>query len=201
MDYFPEAKPLVKEIRNPAVRDAFIRTDRSLFVSASQKEYAWADYPLPIEDGATISQPSLVAKMTEWLEPVADGKVLEIGTGSGYQTALLAQLFANVYTVEISELLSGNAQARLKSLGYSNIQYRIGDGAVGWPEMAPFDRIISTVAFERRPHRLLNQLAANGTCLVPVGMPGETQQLIRYQKIGTNITEDILCEVRFLSLR
>ena len=201
MNYFPEAEPLVREISNASVREVFTHTDRSRFVLPPDKENAWANYPLSIEDGATISQPSLVAEMTEWLEPTAGCKVLEIGTGSGYQTALLSQLSANVYTVEISELLSSNALARLESLGYSNIQFRTGDGADGWPEMAPFDRIIATVAFKRRPDQLLNQLAAEGICIVPVGMPRETQQLIRYQRIGKDIGEDVLCAVRFLSLR
>jgi protein-L-isoaspartate(D-aspartate) O-methyltransferase len=201
MGYFPEAELLVDRVHNIAVRDVFIRTDRSLFVPDSQKESAWADHPLPIEDGATISQPSLVAQMTEWLEPTAECRVLEIGTGSGYQTTLLAQLAASVYTVEISGLLSSNAQARLKSLGYSNIHFRIGDGADGWPGMAPFDRVIATVAFGHRPDSLLDQLAPEGICLVPVGRPGETQQLIRYRKTSTAVTEDSLCAVRFLSLR
>lgn len=198
---YPQAELLAEGIKNTAVRDVFTHTDRSLFVLPHDKEHAWANHPLPIEDGATISQPSLVAQMTEWLEPTAECKVLEIGTGSGYQTALLAQLTAKVYTIEISERLSRNAQARLKKPGYSNIHFQIGDGAHGWSEAAPFDRIIATVAFKRRPDRLLNQLAAEGICLVPVGMPGEVQQLIRYRKIGTDITEDILCAVRFLSLR
>lgn len=198
---YPQAELLAKDIKSATVRDVFMHTDRSLFVLSCDKEHAWADHPLPIEDGATISQPSLVAQMTEWLEPTAEGKVLEIGTGSGYQTALLAQLAAKVYTIEISEQLSRNAQALLEKLGYSNIDFRVGDGAHGWPEAAPFDRIIATVAFKRRPERLLNQLAAEGVCLVPVGMPGEIQQLIRYRKIGMDITEDILCAVRFLSLR
>ena len=201
MDYFTEAEPLAKGIRNDSVREVFIRTDRSLFVLPHEKELAWADHPLPIEDGATISQPSLVAQMTEWLKITAECKILEIGTGSGYQTALLSQLAAEIYTVEISELLSVNARTRLESLGYSNIHFRIGDGAHGWPEAAPFDRIIATVAFERRPESLLNQLAAEGICLVPVGMPDKIQHLIRYQKTGTRITEDSLCTVRFLSLR
>lgn len=201
MDHFPEAEPLVAGISNASVRDVFIRTDRSLFVTPVQKNNAWADHPLPIEDSATISQPSLVAKMTEWLDLTADCKVLEIGTGSGYQTALLSQLSATVYTVEISKLLSSNAQARLESLGYSNIQFRIGDGAHGWSEMAPFDRIIATVAFEHRPDQLLDQLTAEGACLVPVGERGRIQQLTCYRKIGADIREDILCAVHFLSLR
>ena len=201
MKHFPEAEPLVKDISNASVRDVFTHTDRSLFVQPHLKKSAWEDHPLPIEDGATISQPSLVAQMTEWLEPTTNCRILEIGTGSGYQTALLSQLAGTVYTIEISELLSSNAQARLESLGYRNIHFRIGDGANGWPETAPFDRILSTVAFERRPNKLLDQLAVEGICLVPVGMASQLQQLIRYQKTSTGIVKDILCTVRFLSLR
>ena len=201
MDYFPEAEPLVSGIRNISVRKVFTHTDRSRFVLPYDREHAWADHPLPIEDGATISQPSLVAQMTEWLEPNAKCKILEIGTGSGYQTALLSQLAAEVYTIEISERLSSNAQTLLKSMGYSNIHFRIGDGANGWPEAAPFGCIIATVAFESQPDRLLAQLSTKGICLVPVGMSGRTQQLIRYRKLGTEITKDTLCAVRFLSLR
>ncbi len=201
MKYFTEAEPLVKNISNGLVRDVFTHTDRSLFVPPYLRKDAWADHPLPIEDDATISQPSLVAQMTEWLKPNADCRILEIGTGSGYQTALLSQLADTVYTVEISKLLSSNAQARLESLGYRNIYFRNADGANGWPEAAPFDRIMSTVAFEHRPDRLLDQLAKEGICLAPVGSADGPQQLIRYQKIGVDITEEILCAVRFLRLR
>lgn len=201
MGYFSEAEPLLNGIRNAAVREAFLHTDRSRFVPIGQKENAWADHPLPIEDGATISQPSLVARMTEWLEPALHYRTLEIGTGSGYQTALLAQLVAEVCTVEISELLSNSAKARLKALGFSNVHFRIGDGAQGWPEMAPFDRIIATVAFPQQPDPLLRQLRDGGICLAPVGGPGETQQLIRYCKTGSATSEEILCAVRFLSMR
>ncbi len=201
MDYFPEAEPLLRRICNDSVRTVFMHTDRSRFVLPRDKECAWIDHPLPIEEGATISQPSLVAQMTEWLEPTAHSKVLEIGTGSGYQTALLSQLTAEVYTIEISEKLSQRAQARLQSMGFSNIHFHVGDGTRGWQKAAPFDRIIATVAFEHRPDQLLSQLATAGICLVPVGMPGETQQLIRYQKINTDVSERNLCAVRFLSLR
>ena len=201
MDYFPEAEPLIKGIRNASVREVFTHTDRSLFVLPQDKKRAWEDHPLPIEDNATISQPSLVAKMTEWLELTANCRVLEIGTGSGYQTALLAQLAGAVYTIEISEQLSRNARARLETLDYSNIYFRCGDGAGGWAEAAPFDRIISTVAFDHQPAKLLDQLAENGICLVPVGPPGATQQLIQYQKSGIDLTRQIVCAVRFLSLR
>ena len=201
MDDNPEAEPLLKDVENDAVRTVFMQTDRSLFVPPKHKDNAWADYPLPIEDNATISQPSLVAKMTEWLDPTADSRVLEIGTGSGYQTALLAQLAAEVYTIEISKQLSESARKRLESLNFSNIHFRNGDGAQGWPEAAPFDRIMATVAFGKRPTRLLGQLSEGGIGLVPVGPPGTTQELTLYNKTNQEISEKVVCLVRFISLR
>lgn len=201
MTHYPQAEQLAMGITDTAVRKAFARIDRSHFVRPSLKASAWADYPLPIEDNATISQPSLVAEMTAWLELTPASRVLEIGTGSGYQTALLAELAASVYTIEISETLSRHAQARLEELDYRGIHFRTGDGAPGWPEAAPFDRIIATVAFPHRPTVLLEQLTEDGICLVPVGMPGEIQQLIQYTRYGSMITERARCAVRFLSLQ
>lgn len=201
MSYYPQAEPLAKGIHDASVREAFTHTDRSRFVSPQFSANAWADHPLPIEDSATISQPSLVAEMTEWLELTPKCRVLEIGTGSGYQTALLAQLAAAVYTIEISQQLAQHAESRLQDLGYWGIHFRTGDGSQGWPEAAPFDRIIATVAFTYRPIRLLNQLTNAGICLAPVGMPGETQQLIQYQRHGARFTEHVHCPVRFLSLQ
>jgi protein-L-isoaspartate(D-aspartate) O-methyltransferase len=201
MGYFPQAKPLAKGIHDPAVRHAFTHTDRSRFVSAQFKTSAWSDQPLPIEDRATISQPSLVAKMTEWLALKRESRVLEIGTGSGYQTALLAQLADHVYTIDISKPLSQHARLRLEALGYRGIHFRISDGALGWPEAAPFDRIIATVAFPNRPTRLIEQLADHGICLVPVGLPSAEQRLIQYQRDSTKITARVRCKVRFLSLQ
>ena len=201
MTYYPQAEPLAKGIHDASVREAFTHTDRSRFVSPQFRTSAWSDHPLPIEDSATISQPSLVAEMTEWLELTPECRVLEIGTGSGYQTALLAQLAAAVYTIEISQQLSQHAESRLEALGFRDIHFRISDGACGWPESAPYDRIIATVAFPSRPIRLLNQLSEGGICLVPVGMPGETQQLIQYQRHGASITERTRCPVRFISLQ
>jgi protein-L-isoaspartate(D-aspartate) O-methyltransferase len=201
MSYYPQAEPLAKGIHDASVRKAFTHTDRSRFVLPHLKTSAWADHPLPIEDSATISQPSLVAEMTEWLELTPDCRVLEIGTGSGYQTALLAQLAADVYTIEISQQLSKLAESRLEALDYWAIHFRTGDGAQGWPEAAPFDRIIATAAFNYRPIRLLNQLADTGICLAPVGMPGETQQLMQYQRHGASVTERARCPVRFLSIQ
>jgi protein-L-isoaspartate(D-aspartate) O-methyltransferase len=201
MPYYPQAEALTRGINDRAVRTAFTRIDRSHFVHPSLRACAWDDYPLPIEENATISQPSLVAKMTAWLELSRDCRVLEIGTGSGYQTALLAELAAAVYTVEISAKLARRAQRRLQDLAYQHIHFRIGDGATGWPEAAPFDRIIATVAFPHRPTALLEQLSENGICLTPVGLPGIDQQLIQYTRCGSKIAEQTRCTVRFLSLQ
>jgi len=201
MPYYPQAAQLASGISDSSVRNAFARIDRSRFVRPALKASAWADIPLPIEDHATISQPSLVAAMTAWLKLTPDCRVLEIGTGSGYQTALLAELAAAVYTIEISETLARHAQRRLKALKYQGIHFRTGDGATGWPEAAPFDRIIATVAFPHHPAALLEQLTEDGICLIPVGMPGAVQQLIEYRRNGAKITARTHCTVRFLSLQ
>ena len=201
MRYYPEAEQLAKGIADRSVRSAFARIDRRDFVHPALRANAWDDYPLPIEDHATISQPSLVAKMTAWLELSANCRVLEIGTGSGYQTALLAELAGAVYTIEISETLARHAQRRLRALNYQHIHFRTGDGARGWPEAAPFDRIIATVAFPHRPAALLEQLSSDGICLVPVGQAGSSQQLRQYTRRGATLTQRTRCLVRFLSLQ
>ncbi len=140
--------------------------------------------------------------MTEWLQTGPASRVLEIGTGSGYQTAILAELALDVATVEFSQPLAVTARKRLENLGYANIRFRIGDGREGWTEHAPYDRILSTVAFLDRPTRLLDQLSPeNGIALIPVGPSSETQSLIRYRKSEADITEERLLPVRFLSLR
>jgi len=195
-------EPLLLDITDPRVREAFAKIDRARFVPDTLRAQAWADHPLPIQDGATISQPSLVAKMTEWLALAPGHRTLEIGTGSGYQTALLAELAAEVYTVEYSRELSRSAEARLKKLGYTHIRFLQGDGAGGWPEHAPYDRILGTVAFSGKPGELLDQLSPDGgRALVPVGPPGETQHLTLYRKTDSEVTEERLIPVRFLSLR
>jgi protein-L-isoaspartate(D-aspartate) O-methyltransferase len=195
-------QPLLHDIADPRVRQAFTKIDRARFVPDELQTQAWADHPLPIEDGATISQPSLVAKMTEWLDVGSGHRVLEIGTGSGYQTAILAELASEVHTVEYSRELSKNAEQRLKNLGYANIQFLQADGAGGWPGHAPYDRILATVAFPAKPTQLLDQLSPDGgIALVPVGPPGETQYLTRYQRNDSQISADTRLPVRFLSLR
>lgn len=200
MTKFRQAELLASEIRNPRVREAFIRIDRRRFVPDHLKPSAWLDHALPINDNATISQPSLVAKMTEWLGVESHHHILEIGTGSGYQTAILSQLAAKVYSIEISASLSAAAQQRLTEMGYNNIQFRVGDGTTGWPEAAPFDRILATVAFGQRPTHLLEQLCNKGRCLAPVGPPDGIQWLKLYQKHGSGVNVTELIPVRFLSL-
>ncbi len=197
---YPQAEELTRDIHDSRVRAAFASVDRSLFIPDSQQYFAWADHPLPIGHGATISQPSLVAQMTEWLELRPEHRVLEIGTGSGYQTAILANLVSEVTTVEISRQLSSSAAQRLQSLGYSNIHCHCGDGSKGWPDAAPFDRILATVAFNSTPRALLAQLKPDGICIAPVGPSVSVQHLLRYHK-GESLTETTLAPVRFLSLR
>ena len=196
-----QAEALLRDISDERVRRAFSRVDRARFVPETLQSEAWADHPLPIEDNATISQPSLVAKMTEWTEVGESDRVLEIGTGSGYQTAILAELAAEVVSVEYSAILAKTARERLSELGYRNIEVLNGDGAKGVPEHAPFDRIIATVAFPDKPQKLLQQLSPDrGIAVIPVGPPGETQFITRYKRAEQKLTEETLIPVRFLSL-
>ncbi len=188
-------------VRDERVRRAFAQVDRARFVPESLQSEAWADHPLPIEDQATISQPSLVAKMTEWTDLRPDDRVLEIGTGSGYQTAILAELAAEVVSIEYSPTLTRLARNRLEELGYANATIRNGDGAKGCPELAPFNRILATVAFPGKPKALLEQLSPEGGfALIPIGPPNQTQHLVRYRREGDEVNEDRLIAVRFLSL-
>lgn len=150
--------------------------DRGFFLDAELRDLADLDEPLPIGFGQTISQPSLVWEMTFLLSPDKESRVLEIGTGSGYQTALLAQFSKEVYTIERIPELGQKARKRLESLGYTNIIYRTGDGSEGWRAYAPYDRIIVTAAAEEVPKELLEQLNAGGTMIIPVG-PSSVQEL------------------------
>jgi protein-L-isoaspartate(D-aspartate) O-methyltransferase len=181
---------------------AFFNTlDRSLFIDNEYKELAGIDTPLPIGYGQTISQPSLVAYMTDALHLDRSCSVLEIGTGSGYQTAFLAQFAGTVYTIELIPALAGQAKSRLDKLGCRNIVYRIGDGSSGWPEQAPFDRIILTAAPRSMPSDIIDQLATGGEMILPVG-PYGCQQLMFIQRAqnGT-ISRRILMDVAFVELK
>lgn len=175
---------------------------RELFLPAEQRAHAGEDTALPIGWEQTVSQPSLVAHMTEQLELSVRSRVLEIGTGSGYQTAILAEIAGEVFTIERLPELAANAKDRLNALGYCNIHFRIGDGAFGWPEEAPFNAIIVTAAPERLPSALIDQLEPGGRLVAPVGcMTTDSQVLILVEKDRDGVVmQRELCPVRFVPL-
>ncbi len=179
----------------------FHSLDRRAFLAGSIKSLAPIDQPLPIGFGQTISQPTLVVEMTRLLAPEPDSRVLEIGTGSGYQTAFLAQFAAEVYTIELIPELAHEAERRLAGLGWHNIHYRVGDGSSGWPEEAPFDRIMVTAAAGTMPHDLIAQLAPGGCMVAPIGLPGD-QILYRISRSpdGT-VREERIERVAFVELK
>jgi protein-L-isoaspartate(D-aspartate) O-methyltransferase len=166
---------------NPRIAQAYRALDRSRFLDPPYQASAGYDGPLPIGCGQTISQPSLVLRMTELLDPGPEAKVLEIGTGSGYQTALLAALCASVVTVERHADLSRQARSRLSDLGIGNVRFLVADGSDGVPDEAPFDRIMVTAAASRVPGSLLDQLAPGGRMVIPVGLRG-FQELLCIEK-------------------
>jgi protein-L-isoaspartate(D-aspartate) O-methyltransferase len=176
-------------VSRPSVVDAMKEVPRHLFVPESQRDNAYTDGPQPIGDGQTISQPYIVALMTELLELNGDERVLEIGTGSGYQAAVLSRLTREVYTIEIRRKLAEKARRILDGLGYENIHYRIGDGYAGWPEEAPFDAVIVTAAPEEVPQTLIDQLKIGGRMVVPVGRYFQDLQVITRTEDGIR-TED-----------
>ncbi len=164
-----ERQIVARGVRDPRVIQAMLKVPRHLFVPEPYRSEAYQDHPLPIGYGQTISQPYMVAAMTELLELTGDEKVLEIGTGSGYQAAILAELAREVYTVErIPELLE-QAKQVIESLGYTNVHFKLADGTLGWPEHAPFDRIIVTAAAPDIPQPLIDQLKPGGIMVIPVG--------------------------------
>jgi protein-L-isoaspartate(D-aspartate) O-methyltransferase len=182
------------------VLDAMETVPRHEFVPDRYVDQAYADHPLPIGHGQTISQPSIVALMTELLKLEDTDRVLEIGTGSGYQAAILAQVVAEVYTVEIVEPLALEAAERLERLGYTNIHTLHADGYFGWEEHAPFDAIIVTAAPDHIPHPLVQQLADGGKLVVPVGPPGGYQTLWEVSKEGDEIKNRNVTGVLFVPL-
>ncbi len=165
-----------------AVAAAFRAVNRADFVPAGERGEAYTDRPLPIGHGQTISQPFLVAFMTEMLDPRPEHVVLEVGTGSGYQTAMLARIVETVYSIEVVAELAARAVERLARLGYENVVVTSGDGYAGWPEHAPYDRIIVTAAAPYVPRALVDQLKAGGRLLIPVGRPGARQELRLVEK-------------------
>jgi protein-L-isoaspartate(D-aspartate) O-methyltransferase len=186
-----ETQIKARGVKDPRVLSALLKVERHRFVPEKYLESAYSDQPLPIGQGQTISQPYIVALMTELAELKGNEKVLEIGTGSGYQAAVLAELAKEVYTIEIIELLASTARERLSKLGYQNIQVKAGDGYLGWPEAAPFDAIIVTAAPDHIPKRLIEQLKEGGRMVVPVGT--YTQELKRIvKKSGKMETIDVI---------
>jgi protein-L-isoaspartate(D-aspartate) O-methyltransferase len=184
-----ESQLIPRGIRDERVLDAMRRVPRHQFVEELIRHSAYDDMALPIGDGQTISQPYMVAVMTELLELKGTEKVLEIGTGSGYQAAILAELANEVYTIERIPVLTKRAKDTLSSLGYENIHLSTGDGTMGWPEEAPFDRIIITAASPKIPDPLMAQLAMDGILLVPVGSR-YSQQLLKIAKTNQGATEE-----------
>jgi protein-L-isoaspartate(D-aspartate) O-methyltransferase len=201
----PRKVRLIMDLRRRGVAHAptlaaIERTPRERFLPEALAELAYADQAMPIACGQTISQPFIVALMTQALDVRPHDTVLEVGTGSGYQTAILAQLAKQVISIERWPALVEEARARLAGLGIRNIDLRLGDGSLGVPELAPFDRILVSAASPRRPTTLLSQLAPGGALVAPVGR-GEAQTLIQFTKgPGGRIAETTLAPVRFVPL-
>ncbi len=185
-------------VKEERVLQAMRKVPRHLFVPESQRDQAYNDYPLKIGHGQTISQPYIVALMSELLQIKPEDRILEIGTGSGYQAAVLAELAAEVYTIEIIEPLAQSAAKLLDEMGYSNIKVRAGDGFFGWPEEAPFDGIMLTAAPARVPQPLLDQLKNGGRLVVPEGK--FYQDLVVYEKIQNQIKRREVIPVRFVPM-
>jgi protein-L-isoaspartate(D-aspartate) O-methyltransferase len=186
-----ETQIKARGVKNPRVLSALRKVERHRFVPEEYLNSAYSDQPLPIGEGQTISQPYIVALMTELLELKMDEKVLEIGTGSGYQAAILGELAKEVYTIEIVESLASMAKTRLLELGYQNIKVKAGDGYLGWPEAAPFDAIIVTAAPDHIPKPLIEQLKEGGRMVVPVGTYAQELKKI-VKRSGKIETTDVI---------
>src|SRR6201997_2640416 len=188
-----------RDIKNHLVLEAMATVPRHEFVPESLRKFAYWDEPLPIGYGQTISQPFIVAFMTEQLNPKPTDRVLEIGTGSGYQAAVLSRLVAEVYTIEIIEPLAKRAEADLKRLGYLNVKVLAGDGYKGGPGDGPFHTIIVTCAPDHIPQALIDQLRDGGRMIIPVG-PADNQQLYLLQKHGNKVEQQAILPVRFVPM-
>ena len=188
-----------RDIRDSRVLRAMGTVPRHEFVPEAVRGWAYRDQPLPIGYGQTISQPYIVAFMTEQLKPKQTDRVLEIGTGSGYQAAVLSKLVAEVYTIEIVEPLAQRAEADLKRLGFGNVKVRAGDGYAGWPEAAPFDAIIVTCAPDHVPQPLVDQLKEGGKMVIPVGR-SENQSLYLLTNKGGKVERNAVLPVRFVPM-
>ena len=203
---FSELEQMVKTqiedrgVSDPTVLNAFRKVDRRHFVLPEYISAAYGDHPLPIGEGQTISQPYVVALMTETLNLKPTDKVLEIGTGSGYQAAILAQICDSVFTIEIFETLGEKAKSLFMDSGYKNIFCKVGDGYLGWPEYAPFDAIIVTCSPTHIPMPLQEQLAEGGRMIIPVGMNSYSQQLVYLEKQKGKIKQKNVLPVRFVPM-
>ena len=187
-------------ITDARVLSAMTRVPRHEFVPPGLRAQAYEDGPLPIGHGQTISQPYIVAFMTEALGPKPTDRVLEVGTGSGYQAAVLSGLVAEVYSIEIVGPLARRAEANLKELGYRNVKVRAGDGYLGWPEAAPFDAIIVTCAPEAVPQALVDQLKVEGRMIIPVGRTSGAQELYLLRKRAKGLETQAVLPVRFVPM-
>jgi protein-L-isoaspartate(D-aspartate) O-methyltransferase len=187
-------------IQDQRVLAAMAKVPREEFIPADERRHAYVDGPLEIGYGQTISQPYIVAFMTEQLRLKPGDRVLEIGTGSGYQAAILAELVKQVYSIEIVTPLAQNAEAILAHLGYTNIHVKVGDGYKGWPEESPFDAIIVTCAPDKVPQPLIDQLKDGGRMMIPVG-ERFAQQLYLFEKKNSQLKESVSLPVRFVPMR
>ncbi len=185
-------------VEDPATLEAMAKVPRHLFVPEERQRLAYSDRPVPIGYGQTISQPYIVAYMTELLKLEPGARVLEIGAGSGYQAAVLAELTDQVYTIEIIPELAQWGEGNMRRAGYSKVEVKHADGYHGWPEHAPFDAIIVTAAADHIPPPLIEQLKDGGTMVIPVGHPLRTQNLIRISKRDGEIMTESLMPVRFV---
>jgi protein-L-isoaspartate(D-aspartate) O-methyltransferase len=193
-----ENQIITRGVSDEKVLSAMLKVPRHVFVGESLKHDAYNDYPLPIGEEQTISQPYMVAMMTELMCLKGNEKVLEIGTGSGYQTAILAQLAGEVYTVEIIEGLSIIAKRLLDDLGYNNVKFKIGDGYSGWEEHAPYDAIIVTCGPSNVPEPLVDQLAEGGKLVIPVGVGYQTLTIL--EKVGGELKKTESIDCRFVPM-
>lgn len=206
-DFFSQErkKMVAVQIKNrgiscPKLLKAMERVERHLFVPKPLARFAYWDRPLPIGEGQTISQPYIVALMTDLLDLKGEEKVLEIGTGSGYQAAILGELVNQVYTIEIIGSLARRSAELLENLGYDNVTVKHGDGFLGWPKKGPFDAIMVTCAPERIPEPLLEQLADGGKMVIPIGEEWQMQKLKLIKKIGDEILINEVAPVRFVPM-
>ena len=189
-----------RDIQSERVLEAMKKVPRHLFMPESVRQFAYIDSPVPIGQGQTISQPYIVGLMTQTVDPQPGDRALEVGTGSGYQAAVLGELVQEVYTIEIIPDLAERAEKALAESGYDNVEVRQGDGYQGWPEKAPFDIILITAAPEEIPQPLIDQLAEGGRLVVPVGPQGEIQTLTLVTREKGEVKKTYITDVRFVPM-